>query len=206
MTLKEHYSINSRKSIKPYFKLVFLLFIFIITVSHTFARYTFTTANNGVVSIAKWHIVINGEEITNGMNNLSNNIELLNTEDNTTNIDSGDECYFDIIINPKTTEVSVSYSISVDLGESNLPNGTQILNYKKYVNTGTNEELSETQNVNSTQVSITENIVLPETQVALNDESIRRYRIYCKIPFPIDIDQNDEYTVTPSITVKQYLT
>ena len=206
MTLKEHYAINRRKSIKPYIKLSIWLFIFLITVSHTFARYTYTTTNNGTISIAKWHIVINGEEITNGMNSLSNNIELLNVEGGTNNIDSGDECYFDIIINPKTTEVSVSYSISIDLAESNLPNGTQILNYKKYINTGTNEELSETENVNSTQLLITENIVLPDGQLALNNQSIRRYRIYCKIPFPIDIEKDSEYTLTPNIIVKQYIT
>ena len=206
MTIKEHYSINSRKSIKPYFRLVFWLFIFIITVSQTFARYTYTTTNNGTISIARWHIEINGEEITNGMNNLNNNIELLNTKDNTTNIDSGDECYFDIIINPSTTEVSFSYSISVDLKESNLPSGTQILKYEKYVNSGANEELNNTIDINSTNLSITENMLLPEEGTALNNESIRKYRVYCKIPFPIDIDINTLYTVTPTITVMQYIT
>lgn len=206
MTIKEHYSINSRKSIKPYFRLVFWLFIFIITVSQTFARYTYTTTNNGTISIARWHIEINGEEITNGMNNLNNNIELLNTKDNTTNIDSGDECYFDIIINPSTTEVSFSYSISVDLKESNLPSGTQILKYEKYVNSGANEELNNTIDINSTNLSITENMLLPEEGIALNNESIRKYRVYCKIPFPIDIDINTLYTVTPTITVMQYIT
>ena len=206
MTIKEHYSINSRKSIKPYFRLVFWLSIFIITVSQTFARYTYTTTNNGTISIARWHIEINGEEITNGMNNLNNNIELLNTKDNTTNIDSGDECYFDIIINPSTTEVSFSYSISVDLKESNLPSGTQILKYEKYVNSGANEELNNTIDINSTNLSITENMLLPEEGIALNNESIRKYRVYCKIPFPIDIDINTLYTVTPTITVMQYIT
>ena len=124
MTLKEHYSINSRKSIKPYFKLIIMFFI-LITVSHTYARYTYTTTNNGVISVAKWYIEINGTD------NLNNNIRLLNVEDNTTNIDSGDECYFDIIINPSTTEVAISYSILVDLAESNLPSGAKILKYEK---------------------------------------------------------------------------
>ena len=140
------------------------------------------------------------------MNNLNNNIELLNTKDNTTNIDSGDECYFDIIINPSTTEVSFSYSISVDLKESNLPSGTQILKYEKYVNSGANEELNNTIDINSTNLSITENMLLPEEGIALNNESIRKYRVYCKIPFPIDIDINTLYTVTPTITVMQYIT
>lgn len=204
MTLKEHYSINSRKSIKPYFKLIILFFI-LITVSHTYARYTYTTTNNGVISVAKWHIEINGTEITNATSNLNNNIRLLNVEDNTTNIDSGDECYFDIIINPSTTEVAISYSILVDLAESNLPSGAKILKYEKYVNTGENEEKDKTENINEEMVSIIENIPLPETQTALNNESVRRYRIFCKIPFPTDIDKDEDFTVTPTITVKQYI-
>jgi len=204
MTLKEHYSINSRKSIKPYFKLIILFFI-LITVSHTYARYTYTTTNNGVISVAKWHIEINGTEITNATSNLNNNIRLLNVEDNTTNIDSGDECYFDIIINPSTTEVAISYSILVDLAESNLPSGAKILKYEKYVNTEENEEKDKTENINEEMVSIIENIPLPETQIALNNESVRRYRIFCQIPFPTDIDMDEDFTVTPTITVKQYI-
>lgn len=204
MTLKEHYSISSRKSIKPYFKLIVLFFI-LITVSHTYARYTYTSTNNGVITIAKWHIEINGTEITNATSNLNNNIRLLNVEDNTTNIDSGDECYFDIIINPSTTEVAISYSILVDLAESNLPSGTKILKYEKYVNTGANEERDKTEDINEETVSIIENIPLHETQIALNNESIRRYRIFCKIPFPTDIDKDEDFTATPRITVKQYI-
>ena len=190
MTLKEHYSINSRKSIKPYFKLIIMFFI-LITVSHTYARYTYTTTNNGVISVAKWYIEINGTEITNATSNLNNNIRLLNVEDNTTNIDSGDECYF---------------SILVDLAESNLPSGAKILKYEKYVNTGANEELDGPENIiNAEMVSITENVTLPETQIALNNELVRRYRIFCKIPFPTDIDKDEDFTVTPTITVKQYI-
>ena len=205
MTLKEHYSISSRKSIKPYFKLIVLFFI-LITVSHTYARYTYTSTNNGVISIAKWHIEINGTEITNGATNLNSNIALLNVADDTTNIDSGDECYFDIIINPSTTEAAISYSIVVDLAESNLPSGTKILRYQKYVNTGANEEPDGSEStINAGTVSITENIALPETQVALNNAAIRRYRIFCKIPFPADIDKDDDFTAVARITVKQYI-
>ena len=199
MTLKEHYKFHTRKSIKPYFKLIILFFI-AITVSHTFGRYTYTTTNQGTVAVAKWNVKINGEEITDGV---AGNISLLNAEDNTTNIDSGDECYFDVTINPTATEVAVFYSISVDLDESNLPDGTKIVRYEKYTNIGENEELSNTENVNEKTVSISENITLNATQSALDDTSVRRYRIYCKIPFPIDIEKNDEYTLTPHITVKQ---
>ncbi len=204
MTLKEHYLINSRKSIKPYFKLIILFFI-LITFSQTYAKYTYTAANNGVISVAKWHIEVNGEEITNTTNTLNSNIRLLNSEDDTINIDSGDECYFDVIINPSTTEVAISYLISVNLAESNLPIGTKILKYEEYINTGVNEELYKIEDINEETVSILENITLPETQNSLNNESIRRYRFFCKIPFPTDIDKDEDLTVLPKITVKQYI-
>ena len=204
MKLKEHYSINSRKSIKPYLKFI-IFFLLFATVSHTYARYTYTSTPNGVVSLAKWNIKINNENISYSTNILNSNIQLLNVIDNTTNIDAGDECYFDIIINPKLTEVAVFYSISIDLDESNLPDGTKILKYEKYINTGANEELSNTQNINSKTTSISEKIELPQSRTALDDDSIRRYRIYCKIPFPIDVEENEEYTVIPAITVEQYI-
>ena len=108
-------------------------------------------------------------------------------------------------MNPITTEVSISYSIVVDLAESNLPSGTKILKYEKYVNTGANEEKDKTENINEEMVSIIENIPLPETQIALNNESVRRYRIFCKIPFPTDIDKDEDFTATTRITVKQYI-
>ena len=204
MTLKEHYSINSRQSIKPYIKLIIFLLLF-ITVSHTYARYTFTTEPNGKISLAKWNIKINNEDISYSTSNLNTNIQLLNVADNTSQIDAGDECYFDITINPKTTEVAVFYSILIDLDESNLPEGTKILKYEKYINTGVNEELSNTQNLNSEMASISEKIELPQARTALDNDSIRRYRIYCKIPFPIDVEENEQYTVTPTITVEQYI-
>lgn len=204
MTLKEHYGFNSRKSIKPYLKLIVMILMF-TAISYTFCSYTYTTTNNGVISIAKWYIEINGEEVKNGASGLGKNISLLNVEDNTTNIDSGDECYFDITINPVTTEVAISYTISIDLDESNLPNGTKILKYEKYANTGENEQLDKTENVNSKTVSITEKLAIPEVQTALDNTSIRRYRIYCKIPFPADIEKGNSFTVTPHITLEQYI-
>lgn len=203
MTIKEHYGINSRKSIKPYLKLI-VLFVMFITISWTFARYTYTTSNSGIISIAKWNIEINGQKITNETSNLSN-ISLLNVEGDTTIIDSGDECYFDIIINPTSTEVAISYSISIDLDESNLPSGTKIIKYEKYNNTEEDETLNKTQEVNLKTVSIEENINLPDTQTAMNNESIRRYRFYCKIPFPADIEKDNDFTVMPKIAVQQYI-
>ena len=97
MTLKDHYSTSSRKSVKSYVKLL-ILFLILITVSHTYARYSNISQNNGTISVAKWHIEVNGTEITNSTSDLDTNIRLLNVKDNTDIIDSGDDCYFDLII------------------------------------------------------------------------------------------------------------
>ena len=204
MTLKEHYRCSTRKSLKPFFKLIVLFFI-VIAVSQTFARYTSTAANNGAIGIAKWHVEINGQLITATTTGLSANVNLLNATGDTTSIDSKDICYFDLIINPSTTEVSVSYSISVDLTQSTLPTGTKILKYQKYINTGANETMSGETNINSNTMSVSENIKLLGASTAHGNSSIRRYRIFCEVPFPIDVTQNDMYTINPVVIVEQYI-
>ena len=204
MSLKKHYLISSRRSIKPYFKLI-IMFCLLITVSKTFARYTYVAINSETVAVTKWNIVINGENIADLDDSLNANIELLNVKDDTTNIDSGDVCYFDIIINPELTEVSISYSILIDLEKSNLPNETKILKYEKFINADENEELSKTENINDKTVSISEIINLPETQKVLDKNAIRRYRVYCEIPFPAEFEKDDVFTITPQIILEQYI-
>ena len=205
MTIREHYLMIRRRSKKPYFMLI-IFFIILITVSQTFARYTDTMNNNGVVSIAKWHIEINGEEITNSTSNLERNISLLNIDDNTTQIDSGDICYFEITIDPNLTEVAISYSILVNLTtSSNLPSGTKIMKYEKYTYANNIETLDSTTNLNTTDASISENILLPNSQMALSSTSKVKYKFYCKVPFPADFTKDDAFTVVPSISVEQYV-
>ena len=88
---------------------------------------------------------------------------------------------------------------------SNLPDGTKFIKYEKYTNTGADEESNPPEDINGETVSIVENIRLQEAQTALNNESIRRYRFYCKIPFPTNIDKDEELTIKPKITVRQYI-
>ena len=205
MTLKERYRFNRRKSIRPYIKL-FVLIILIMSVSPTFSRYTSMSGANSSLSVAKWLIKINNETITSGTNALTNSINLLNVEDDTTEIDSGDTCYFEITIDPTLTEVAVSYSISVNLTTaSNLPVGTKIERYEKYIYTNNTETLDSTTNLNATSASISENIMLPVSQTAFTSTSKVKYRFYCSIPFPTDMTRDASLTVTPSISVEQYI-
>ena len=128
---------------------------------------------------------------------------MLNTSDGTNKIDQGDECYFDIVIDPSSTEVSVSYSVSIDLSsqENTIPGGTKIEKYEKYL--GTSTEASSTTMVDNTTVSISEDIDLPNTQVALGSSNIVKYRIYCILPDSINVQKDEEFSVVPSIIVKQ---
>lgn len=201
ITIKEHYKFHSRKSIKPYSRLLLILFM-VITVFFTYARYIDNMSGNTLVQIAKWSILVNGENISNNQSSLTNSIQLINSSDGTTSIDAGDTCYFDLVITPITTETALTYSISVDLTDTNcnLPYGTQITSYQKYI--GSNETLNGTVTVNNTSTTITENISLTNAQ-ALDNTTIRKYRIYCQIPALINSTQNQQYNIVPSITIQQ---
>lgn len=205
MTLREHYRNHSRKSIKPYFILLLLL-TFVIICSDTISRYTSGAVFNSLMNIAKWSIIINGEEINNSENQLNTNISLLSVKDNTNNVSAGEECYFDIIINPTTTEVSISYSIDIDLNISNLPNDSLIEKYEEYENTEENENLIKTEeNINERQITLSEDIILSEQQTSLDSGAIRRYRIYCIIGSSNEINNEEDLYVDPQITVKQLI-
>ena len=202
MTLNEHYKYHSRKSLKSYTRFLILL-VFVIVTFQTLARYISGVQGNAVSPIAKWHILINGEQISNNVNSLNQTISLLNSADDTTSIDEDDECYFDIVINPSTTEVSIRYTIFLDLTAQNntLPDGTLILRYEKY--SGSNNQLVSTTTVNDTDVSVSEIIALSNSSTALGSNDIRKYRFFCKLPRYINAQINEQFTVVPQITVIQ---
>ena len=204
MSIRDRYRFHSsRKSIKPYTKLIILV-VLGIAVFHTFARYISAANVNSILSIAKWSIEINEEDIEDGTDRLSQPISLISTSSNNTEISAGDRCYFDITINPNSTEVSVEYTILVDLvsQDTNLPEGTTIVKYEKYV--GNRTEPSASTDVNGTYAEITGNVKLDENQTSLDSGDVRKYRIYCDIPQNAEIDDND-LTIVPTIRVKQYI-
>lgn len=82
-----------------------------------------------------------------------------------------------------------------------MPIGTKIEKYEKY--TGSSYELDSSSTVNGTTVSITEDINLQNTQGALGDSDIRKYRIYFILPEHINVQKDQQYTVEPEIKVEQ---
>jgi hypothetical protein len=181
-----------------------LLIVTTITIFHTYGRYISDTIFDYSVQLAKWSIIINDEVITNNTNMLNNSIDLINSSNNTTYLEAGDECYFDITINPTSTEVAISYSIEIDLtsGNNKLPTGTKIEKYELY--TGDLFTLDSTVNIDSSSVAISDIINLTDRQ-ALDSNSIRKYRIYCLLPNDAIISNGETFEVNPTITLKQYI-
>lgn len=203
MRLKEHYKLHSRKSLKPY-KYFLLLLLFTITIFHTFGRYSKTSTATSNMDIAKWLLKINNETIESNTSILTSSIQLFNSADNTTNIDVGDECYFDIVVNPASTEVAVAYTISLDLEDNNstLPTGTIIQKYEKYNSSDTKLATVE---VNKTSITIEDSIDLKNQETELENTDSVKYRIYCKMPEFADLVKKQRLSVKPSITVQQIL-
>ena len=91
--------------------------------SHTYSRYVAESTSNVQVSFAKWQILLNESDITNGTNS---NIEITpvveksaNVKENT--IAPSSKGYFDILVNPSNVEVSFDYTLTLELLNENLP-------------------------------------------------------------------------------------
>ena len=201
MTLNEHYKFHSRKSIKPYSKF-FIFIVLILTVTYTMARFISGAIGNAELHVAKWSVLINDEQVDTSSSTLQSPIPLLNSLDGSTDLQAGDECYFEIEIDPTSTEVGITYSIVIDLttGDNPLPSGSSIERYDLYI--GDSLTVIDSQDVNHTAKTITESIDLTNNQ-PLDTNSIRRYRIYCYIPDDATITDGEEFNVNPTISVSQ---
>jgi len=202
MTLKEHYKFHSRQSMKPYTKL-FILIIFVITIFHTLGRYTSNATLSSIIQIASWSISINEQIITSHTNSITQTINLVNVSNESNYIEAGDECYFDITIDPTGTDVSLTYSITIDLtsGTNPLPSGTVIEKYDIY--TGSELILTSSNNtVGTASTTISGGCSLNNGQ-ALSSESIKKYRIYCLVPNEASITQNQMFKVNPVMSIQQ---
>lgn len=206
MRLKEYYNIyNKKRNIKFQSIVIILVVFFAVNMFYTLGRFSNTVLGNTSLNVAKWFFQVNNEQIEGNTSVLSSTTPLVNSSDGTTNIDVGDECYFDIILNPSTTEVAVNYTISIDLTDANstLPTGTMIKKYSKYNIDGT--QLISTTNVNATSVTINDNMNLANSGVALASSDAVKYRIYCQMPDFANLAQNTALSITPQITVSQIL-
>ena len=112
MTIREKYRLKKR--IKNF--LIFYLFVCILfIVSYTLSRYVAKTEGNGGMDIAKFNVTINDINVQDGIPiqfNFSESSTFLNKK-----IAPNNEGYFEFVINPNQTEVSLEYEFKFNLEE-----------------------------------------------------------------------------------------
>lgn len=91
--------------------------------SNTYSRYVADTTGNLEAQFAKWKILVNNNDITNGS---VSSIELIPVIDENSNVAKNklapsSKGYFDIEIDPSNVEVSFDYKISLEVLNEDLP-------------------------------------------------------------------------------------
>ena len=202
MTLNEHYKFHSRKSLKPYTRLLIFI-VLIVTVFHTLARYTSFININTSLGVAKWSIYINDIQVTNNTSFIQSAVNVTPDVPGETSIGAGETGYFDIKINPSLTEVSINYTIKIDL--SNLPAGTTITSCDLYQGTSTTNPTSVSVLTNGNGQKYVEGNISVSNNQALSSSDIKRYRVHCRVDNNVIIDENDLFSVMITVEGQQII-
>lgn len=204
MTLKEKYTIKNKKRIKQFIFLYSILVIFFVIYS-TFAKYENRSEGYTKIAVANWNISLNGKLLTNNNATLVDSIKLIPTTgidnigtnsdgNNSIKIKPGQAGYFDIEIDPTDTEVSLWYRITLDLSNSNLPEGLSISSYS--LNMGNTTIALPDDNTVS-------NEILLDGKDKLTNDDMQVIRYYWSW------DEGDEgdaaYTIVINVELKQIL-
>ena len=107
-------------------KIILILLILSVTLSfmsHTYSRYVVDTTSNIEVSFAKWQVLVNETDITDGT---TTNLEITPTIEASNNVKENtiapsSKGYFDIVVNPTNIEVSFDYKVTLKLLNENMP-------------------------------------------------------------------------------------
>lgn len=197
MTLKEKYTIKNKKRIKQFIFLYSILAIFFVMYS-TLAKYEDTSEGYIKIAVANWKIALNGKELTSSNNTLTDSITLIPTtkinENNPSKIKPGQTGYFDIEIDPTGTEVSFWYQVSLDLVNSVLPRGLNILSYS--LDGGITSNTLPEDNTLSNTVSL-------GSKDMFTDSDVQRIRYYWN--WESGEGEASTYTIIANVKVKQVL-
>ena len=107
-------------------KIILILLILSVTLSfmsHTYSRYVVDTTSNIEVSFAKWQVLVNETDITDGT---TTNLEITPVVEESSNVKANtiapsSKGYFDIAINPTNIEMSFDYKVTLKLLNENMP-------------------------------------------------------------------------------------
>jgi len=147
-----------------FFLALMSLFYCLTLMQDTYAKYISSASASANLTIARWNILINNQDILQN-SNFTNTISP--QFDGTTNIKSGviaptAEGYFDLLLNGTSTDVSFAYTITLDENPNNTVTDLVITKY----------EIDGVEYVYDPETPITENILLSDSN---KTRSIRFY-------------------------------
>ena len=195
--LKERYRIhNKSKSNKPLMK--YMLIFAVLIFSTSFSRYVTENGTTLGMNVAKWNIKVNDKTITQATTLIKNEIDLVITDNKTDDgiIKPGQKGYFDIVIDPQYTEVSLKYKITLDI--SGLPSQIQIPNYSL---NNLNTKLIMPNN------KILQGNILLDGGENLDSTSKKYYRVYWQWPIENGKIENikSNYKVKANVKIEQLI-
>ena len=195
--LKERYRIhNKSKSNKPLMK--YMLIFAVLIFSTSFSRYVTENGTTLCMNVAKWNIKVNDKTITQATTLIKNEIDLVITDNKTDDgiIKPGQKGYFDIVIDPQYTEVSLKYKITLDI--SGLPSQIQIPNYSL---NNLNTKLIMPNN------KILQGNILLDGGENLDSTSKKYYRVYWQWPIENGKIENikSNYKVKANVKIEQLI-
>ena len=169
--------------------IILAIVVLINIIGGTNAKYNGNSSGTGTVQVAKWNININGENILANQNTISDELEInIDTSPMDGIIRNGDTGYFDILINPTGTEVSVDYEINLSFLQSNeLSTDMKFTEYS--FNSGAEKTEIEDNTINGT--------------INLSNLAPVTCRVYWKWNGNVSINNSEEYEINANVKVKQ---
>ena len=107
-----------------YFSFIAFAIVSLIYLANTYALLETNAKATITENIGKWQIKLNNTDISQGLSNSFNINDLIYTDN--ANVDDnviapGRKGYFDIIIDPTGTDVSIRYDVTLDLSSGDYP-------------------------------------------------------------------------------------
>ena len=158
-----------------------MLIITLFQIANMYALYTDQLQGEYTNLLGVWSIKVNETDISSGDENLTFNM----TEDNLTYLDSehvksqkmapGTQAYFEIVIDPTNTDVSVLYTLNIKLDAVTTAK-LKLVNVENYFQKpGETEQLTNDEVYTNNETNVHESII---PLARINDKYINHVRLY----------------------------
>lgn len=212
MSLHERYNAHNEKSGKQrmVIAVVCLLAVSFFFFCYSFARYA-ADWNGGLnTAIAQWKIKVNGVALTASSEAGGFPVELIPYPDtdiipeHPDKIKAGQKGYFDIVIDPTGTEVSFSYSVSVDTEKSRLPSSMTIDGCTVTVG---ERVVKQAEFKDGAKPIVDDDAILPDGGIFAekNSVTVRFDWTWADSVADDDFDEFGDYGIAVSVSVLQYI-